>query len=94
MVGVPKEVTPNERRVAQVTTTTTGREEGNGWLRVVRGPLSLVCCGCCQTPECVSRLVKAGMRVLVQKGAGEQATFSDQDYRDAGATVLDSRDGG
>lgn len=61
---------------------------------MVRGPLSLVCCVCCQTPECVSRLVKAGMRVLVQKGAGEQATFSDQDYRDAGATVLDSRDGG
>jgi H+-translocating NAD(P) transhydrogenase subunit alpha len=39
-------------------------------------------------PDTVARLTGAGSEVLVQKGAGEDAFFSDQQYREAGATVL------
>ncbi|HUK62400.1 MAG TPA: Re/Si-specific NAD(P)(+) transhydrogenase subunit alpha [Dongiaceae bacterium] len=38
-------------------------------------------------PETVGRLVKSGHAVAVQSGAGEQATFLDAAYRDAGATI-------
>jgi H+-translocating NAD(P) transhydrogenase subunit alpha len=40
------------------------------------------------TPKTVARLVDLGYEVLVEKGAGEAATFSDAAYRDAGATVV------
>lgn len=39
-------------------------------------------------PPTVSQLVKAGMEVLVEKGAGERAFFSDEDYENAGATIV------
>lgn len=39
-------------------------------------------------PETVSRLTKAGSEVLVESGAGEAAFFSDQQYQDAGATIV------
>lgn len=39
-------------------------------------------------PDAVSRLVKAGHSVMVQSGAGEPAFLSDQDYRNAGAEIV------
>ena len=38
-------------------------------------------------PESVGQLVKAGLEVAVEAGAGEAAGFSDEAYREAGATV-------
>ena len=40
------------------------------------------------TPSTVSQLVEARMEVLVEKGAGERAFFSDEDYESAGATIV------
>jgi NAD(P) transhydrogenase subunit alpha len=39
------------------------------------------------TPETIKRLVKEGLEVVVEAGAGERACISDQRYRDAGARV-------
>ncbi len=39
-------------------------------------------------PETVSKLIKAGMRVLVQAGAGESAFVSNADYEKAGAQIV------
>ncbi|KAL3912460.1 MAG: hypothetical protein SGILL_006873, partial [Bacillariaceae sp.] len=44
-----------------------------------------------QTPDSVANLVKAGFTVIVQSGAGDNASFSDAAYTDVGAVVL-SRD--
>ena len=38
-------------------------------------------------PDVAKRLAAAGWEVVVQAGAGDEAAFSDQAYRDAGATV-------
>ena len=38
-------------------------------------------------PESVKKLIKAGMSVAVQTGAGERAFYSDKDFLDAGATI-------
>jgi NAD(P) transhydrogenase subunit alpha len=38
-------------------------------------------------PESVKKLVKAGLEVAVQAGAGEAAYFSDDQFREAGATI-------
>lgn len=38
-------------------------------------------------PETVSRLIKAGSAVGVERGAGERASFTDAQYEDAGATL-------
>ncbi len=56
LIGVPKETTPGERRVALV-------------------------------PETVVRLAKAGSSVLVERGAGTSAAFTDEAYEAAGATL-------
>ncbi|MBL7184412.1 MAG: alanine dehydrogenase [Anaerolineae bacterium] len=40
------------------------------------------------TPAGVDMLVRAGHRVLVEKGAGEGSGFSDQEYRQAGAEIV------
>jgi H+-translocating NAD(P) transhydrogenase subunit alpha len=40
-------------------------------------------------PEVVEKLVKLGLRVAVQAGAGEAANFSDDAYRAAGAEIVD-----
>jgi NAD(P) transhydrogenase subunit alpha len=42
-------------------------------------------------PSAVQRLTKAGRDVLVEAGAGASATFADDEYTDAGATLA-SRD--
>ena len=39
------------------------------------------------TPEVVTRLIKLGFKVAVESGAGERASFSDTDYREAGASI-------
>jgi NAD(P) transhydrogenase len=41
------------------------------------------------SPESVSRLVKPGFQVLIEKGAGEGAHFTDEAYQAAGATIVD-----
>ena len=41
------------------------------------------------TPEIVTRLKKSGVRCLIEKGAGDAALFSDEDYEKAGAQVVD-----
>ncbi len=40
------------------------------------------------TPDVAGRLVKSGLAVLVERGAGEAASFGDEAYRAAGATVV------
>src|SRR5262245_22238772 len=40
------------------------------------------------TPEAVGVLVRAGQRVLVQKGAGLGCGYSDQAFRDNGAVIV------
>lgn len=42
------------------------------------------------TPNCVHAYVAAGHTVAMEKNAGEGAGFSDQEYVDAGATIVDS----
>mmetsp|Transcript_22695 Transcript_22695/g.53599 ORF Transcript_22695/g.53599 Transcript_22695/m.53599 type:complete len:1064 (-) Transcript_22695:132-3323(-) len=44
------------------------------------------------TPESVSKLVKPGFSVLVEKGAGASSHFSDADYEAAGAKVVETGD--
>jgi hypothetical protein len=41
------------------------------------------------TPQGVDALVAHGHRVFVQKSAGEGSGFSDQEYRKAGATLVE-----
>jgi len=40
------------------------------------------------TPAGVDALVKAGHKVLVEKGAGEGSGFSNEEYRQAGAEIV------
>lgn len=42
------------------------------------------------TPKTVQRLIKQGFDVLVQKGAGSRANFSDEEYVQSGATLVDT----
>ncbi|MEP6590186.1 MAG: NAD(P) transhydrogenase subunit alpha [Gemmatimonadota bacterium] len=44
------------------------------------------------TPDAVVRLVKAGDTVVVERGAGESAWFSDGAYEAAGASLGDARE--
>ena len=41
------------------------------------------------TPEAVNLLVETGNEVIVQKGAGSGANYSDKDYADNGALISD-----
>jgi NAD(P) transhydrogenase subunit alpha len=41
-------------------------------------------------PEVVSRLAGSGFEILVEMGAGEQASFTDEAYTEAGANLVDS----
>lgn len=56
-VGIPREITVNEARVAA-------------------------------TPKTVQRLIKQGFEVVVETEAGELASYSDQNYQDAGAKIV------
>src|SRR5882757_3472967 len=42
------------------------------------------------TPDAVPRLRDAGVEVLVESGAGAAAWFPDEDYAQAGATIVDT----
>jgi len=44
------------------------------------------------TPESVSKLIKPGFSVLIEKGAGASSHFSDADYEAAGAKVVEAGD--
>ncbi len=41
------------------------------------------------TPETVARFCRLGFEVLVEAGAGEKASFLDEDYVTAGASIID-----
>lgn len=41
------------------------------------------------TPDVIPQLVRAGNTVLVERGAGDKAGFTDEAYRDAGAKIVD-----
>jgi NAD(P) transhydrogenase subunit alpha len=41
------------------------------------------------TPDAVSRLRNSGVEVMVESGAGASAWFPDEDYAQAGATIVD-----
>jgi alanine dehydrogenase len=41
----------------------------------------------CLTPDAVSAMVAQGHKILIEKGAGEGASFSDKAYADAGAIL-------
>jgi NAD(P) transhydrogenase subunit alpha len=45
------------------------------------------------TPEAVKTLVRDGWEVVVERGAGENAHFSDASYQEAGATIADAVSG-
>ncbi|MGK7891293.1 MAG: Re/Si-specific NAD(P)(+) transhydrogenase subunit alpha [Leptolyngbyaceae cyanobacterium] len=45
-------------------------------------------CRVALTPDVVARLVKQGLDIVVEAGAGEQSFFSDQEYEAAGAAVV------
>jgi proton-translocating NAD(P)+ transhydrogenase subunit alpha len=57
-IGVPREATPGERRVALV-------------------------------PDAVARLGEHGLEIAVERAAGLAASFPDQAYTEAGATITD-----
>ena len=40
-------------------------------------------------PETVQKMVQDGAKVLVEKGAGEGSYFSDEEYKKAGAEIID-----
>ncbi len=42
------------------------------------------------TPETAGRIQKLGYKLQIEKGAGEDANFSDDAYRDAGVDVVDN----
>ncbi len=44
------------------------------------------------TPGTVKDLIKSGMEVFVESKAGQNSYFSDQEYKDAGAIIVDSED--
>jgi len=43
------------------------------------------------TPQAVELLVSYGHEILIEKEAGKAASYSDEDYRNAGALVMDDR---
>jgi NAD(P) transhydrogenase subunit alpha len=42
------------------------------------------------TPDVTGQLIKAGFAVQVESNAGAEAYFSDEDYKNAGATIADA----
>ena len=44
------------------------------------------------TPKFVRELKRAGLTVLVERGAGEKAGFDDAAYQERGASIIDSRE--
>jgi len=46
----------------------------------------------CLTPESVNMLVKAGHKILIEAGAGTEASYDDIKYSEAGATITHDRE--
>jgi NAD(P) transhydrogenase subunit alpha len=44
------------------------------------------------SPESAKRIIAKGQQIAVESGAGEEAGFGDEDYREAGATIETSAD--
>jgi alanine dehydrogenase len=44
------------------------------------------------SPAVVSELTGAGVEVVIERGAGERAHFPDEDYREAGASIVYSKE--
>ena len=40
------------------------------------------------TPDTVKKMVKMGLSVAIEQGAGLNASIADSAYRDAGATII------
>ena len=45
----------------------------------------------CLTPDAIAAIVANDHRVLIEKGAGEKAGFSDSDYSEAGSELTDDK---
>ena len=45
----------------------------------------------CLTPDAVSALTSNGNRVLIESGAGDNASFNDHEYSEAGAEITQDR---
>ncbi len=43
------------------------------------------------TPDTLPSLIKNGMNILVESGAGSEAGFSDEQYREKGANIVEDR---
>jgi len=43
------------------------------------------------TPQAVELLVSYGHEILIEKDAGKSASYTDEEYREAGASVMDTR---
>ncbi len=43
-------------------------------------------------PDVIKKWIKDGNRVLVEKGAGDNALFSDEDYKKAGAEIIGDKE--
>jgi NAD(P) transhydrogenase subunit alpha len=39
------------------------------------------------SPKTIQRMIKQGFEVIIEKGAGEKASFSDEDFKNAGARI-------
>lgn len=44
------------------------------------------------TPQAVDLLVSYGHEIFIEKNAGKSASYSDKDYSEAGATIVDSKE--
>lgn len=44
------------------------------------------------TPQAVDLLVSYGHEILIEKNAGKSASYSDKEYRKAGATIVDKKE--
>lgn len=44
------------------------------------------------TPEVVKQLIQKGFEVVIEEGAGQKSFFSSDEYREAGATVADTKE--
>ncbi len=44
------------------------------------------------TPQAVDLLISNGHEILIEKDAGKSASYSDKEYREAGATVVDKKE--
>lgn len=45
----------------------------------------------CLTPDAVNAMVNNGHKVLIERGAGDDAGFSDKDYSEAGAQITEDK---